>query len=263
MGEYVVFYRNERAFWAVPASSPEAAEVIANGAFHLHATRAEALRMVSDSARLATGVDMNAKQPEAPAAAAPLRISTAPVVLGIDPGFAHLGWAVAELEPGGEHLLGLGLFTTKKSEEKLNVGAAGDNSRRARDVAEFLNNVIRTHNVRAICMESESFVRNASAAAKVARVLGVLDALSTLHDIPLVQVSPQQIKLQVCGYRAASKSDMEAAVGKRLVGGKRALNNLLVKVAPSKREHPIDAFGAVLACRNTDVMRALRQRNGL
>ena len=44
------------------------------------------------------------------------------VVLGLDPGFACIGYAVVELPPkGGERLLSMGAFRTEKTSKKQKV----------------------------------------------------------------------------------------------------------------------------------------------
>lgn len=179
-------------------------------------------------------------------------------VLGLDPGFASVGYALVLLGSSGERPVRMGVFETEKSSKKRAVLAADDNVRRAREISVFLNDILTKgpHGpVRAICAETMSFPRSSSVAAKMAMCWGVVSALSSLLDVPVLQVTPMGIKLAVAGAKTASKEEVQAAVQSRFGAETRAL---CADVPRSKLEHPYDALGAVLACRDSEVFRLLR-----
>lgn len=181
-----------------------------------------------------------------------------PRILGLDPGFANIGWGVVELHPTNpaeDAILSCGVFRTEKSDKKRQVAASDDNLRRGREITAELQKLIELHNVSAICAESMSFPRNASAAAKVAMCWGVVAALVHQKRLPLSQSSPQEIKRLLCGKKDASKEDVAAAVRKRYP----AIGPMVEEVIPSAREHAFDAVAAILASLETsDVVRVLR-----
>lgn len=180
-------------------------------------------------------------------------------VLGLDPGFASIGYALVLLGPSGERPVRMGVFETEKSSKKRAVLAADDNVRRAREISVFLHDILTKgpHGpVRAICAETMSFPRSSSVAAKMAMCWGVVSSLSAMLDIPVLQVTPMGIKLAVTGKKTSSKEEVQAAVQARFGDEIRALCATLPN---SKLEHPYDAFGAVLACRESEVFRLLRQ----
>jgi Holliday junction resolvasome RuvABC endonuclease subunit len=102
-----------------------------------------------------------------------------------------------------------------------------------------------------IAIEAMSFPRNASSASKMSLTWGVISALSALWEIPMIQVSPQDIKEAVTGSRKASKALMETTLSKRYPEVLTALED----VPMSRREHPYDALGAIVASLGSEVVK--------
>lgn len=180
------------------------------------------------------------------------------LLLGIDPGFAALGWTLVELQLDDEApplLVAAGVLRTKKSAKKRGTLASDDNLRRARELYAGLSALERTWRPAVVCAESMSFPRNAGAAAKLSIAWGVLAALTEARGLPLVQCSPQQLKKAVSGRADASKEDVLSALA-------RLYPTLLLKLADTPRslwEHPVDALGAVHTALNSEVVRTLRR----
>ena len=212
--------------------------------------------------------------------------SYVPVVLGFDPGFAKLGWVQVAIFPDREEVLAMGIVSTEKSSVKRKVLAADDNVRRGREVADAVKGLfsigqynqgtlvvpatqdadgkrIRKHRVlsayptvRAVCAESMSFPRNASAAAKMAITWGVLIDRLFETNMPLVQSTPQEIKDALCGVKSASKEEVRDAVVKRYGQG---LHAMLKGYAGGDHNHAFDALAAVVAGLDSDVIRMARK----
>lgn len=182
-------------------------------------------------------------------------------VLGLDPGFANIGYAVVLLNPSGTLTpVNMGVLRTEKSDAKRNSLASDDNVRRAREIHGFLRDLLRDgpHGlVRAICAETMSFPRSSSVAAKMAMCWGVIAALSAEFDIPVLQATPQGLKLKVSGAKTASKDDVQKALEHTF--GRRKLADLCKGTPPSLQEHPFDALGSVLACSDSEVLRVARR----
>ena len=183
-------------------------------------------------------------------------------VLGVDPGFASVGYAVLRLESEGETLLRLGVVRTEKAAAKRNVKASEDNVSRARELAEAFQGLLDAHDIRLICAETMSYPRNSASAAKMALCWGVLAAISQQRGIPIVQATPQEVKKAVTGKKDASKEEVMAAVRRvhpvlEAPAGKRP--PLLADVAPSLWEHPYDAVASVVACRGSEVFMLARR----
>jgi crossover junction endodeoxyribonuclease RuvC len=178
-------------------------------------------------------------------------------ILGLDPGFANLGWCVAIYEPVVRlSVVSMGCIETKKDSRKVLVSV--DNVKRAQLITRKLKWLIWeladdewVRQVDAIAVEAMSFPRNASSAAKMSLAWGVISAVSGLWDIPLIQTSPQDIKEAVTGSRKASKALMETTLSERYP----EVLKLLEDTPASRREHPYDALGAIVASLGSEVMK--------
>jgi len=178
-------------------------------------------------------------------------------VFGVDPGFAKIGWTIAEITDSGVTPREMGLISTKKSDKKLKVLASDDNVRRAREIAVAMNEILARYAVVAVCAEAKSFPRNASAAAKVAICWGVLVQSATTLDLPLIQARPQEIKRSMCGKANVSKKDIQDACDR--IFGADVLHPLVKGIAQSDLEHPYDSLAAVVTCSDSEVLRLARK----
>ena len=142
------------------------------------------------------------------------------LVIGLDLGFSSLGYGVVALAPlpkQDQRVEDIGVFHTSKSDAKQSLYATEDNLRRARDIASFLHTLIQKHQdqnnrVIATCVEAMSWPRNAGVTAKLGIGWGVFAAVSSFHALPVLQASPQQIKLATARSKSASKEDVQRAV---------------------------------------------------
>lgn len=178
-------------------------------------------------------------------------MARSPIVLGVDPGFASLGLAWVRLLPHAEIVERLAVVTTAPSARKRQVLATDDNVHRLRELWETLRAALSPRvGVVACCVEAQSWPRNAGAAVKVAMVWGLLVAATEEANVPLMQVSPMEIKRAVTGDRKASKDDVQNALDLRYPE---------MPPWPAHREHCADALGAVVACLGADVIRMARR----
>lgn len=176
------------------------------------------------------------------------------IVLGIDTGLAKLGWALVDLRPDRAELLELGLVRTAKSDRKLNVRASSDRLRRSREQARALES-IGLERVSLVCIEGQSWPRSASSSALIGMSFGIVATLAELHGLPICEASPQEIKRTVTGSASSSKASVLEAISE--LEGFGSLGSHLQPIPPSMREHPVDAIGAVLACRRAEIVVAL------
>lgn len=179
-----------------------------------------------------------------------------PILVGADPGLAHFGFVVVALHATGEEVLDLGIIKTEKSDAKRKVLAADDNVRRVRELVWTLDKVLGA-GTRAVCAESMSHPRGASAAGKLSLSWGVLVTLVHLRQLPILQASPQEVKRAVVGRKDASKEEVADALVARYGSGiVRKLDEK--KIPQGQREHAFDALAAVVASLDSDLMRLLR-----
>lgn len=174
-----------------------------------------------------------------------------PYLLGIDPGFAAMGWAAVELCKDTETVHSMGVIRTEKSDKKRKVRASEDNVRRMGELWQGLEGFLWPDLI-AICTESQSWPRSAGTIAKLGMAWGVIGSIAELGEVPILQASPQQIKRDVAGARNASKVDVRLALALRYPD----------LPWPSKKidlEHCGDAMGAVVSCLDSDVVRLARR----
>ena len=72
-------------------------------------------------------------------------------VLGIDPGFANVGYAVVNLQASHDQVLAMGLIRTEKADKKAKTRASEDNLVRAKEIAQELATLIDHHHITVIC----------------------------------------------------------------------------------------------------------------
>jgi Holliday junction resolvasome RuvABC endonuclease subunit len=187
-------------------------------------------------------------------------------LLGLDPGFANLGFAVVEFGPsaGGWgisrwRVVRFGVLRTEASSKKRKVLAVEDNVRRALEIARCLRSLATCcPRTVAICAESMSFPRSSSVAAKVAMSWGAIASLSEAANIPILQASPQQVKHAVCGVKSATKEEVQAAV----LAMYPEIEALRAGIAKGLWEHPHDALAVAHLCLQSDVVRLTFAREG-
>ena len=180
-----------------------------------------------------------------------------PRLLGIDAGFASIGYSIVELGDRCDRVVEMGLIRTEPSSKKRKVLAAEDNVRRTREIAKALIQLHCSHKPKALCCETMSFPRNSSSAAKMAMFWGVLIALAHTWGLPIIQATPQEIKKACCGAKNASKDEVEAALRKRY--RTTPWIDLLDGMPPSLHNHAWDALGATATCLDSDTILLLRQ----
>jgi len=191
----------------------------------------------------------------------PTPLSSNPVVMGLDTGFSNIGFTFARLDgPQAKDLtiLEIGYFDTEKASGKnKGIRSADDNFERARTIARVLFSHASKWKPRVITFESMSFVRSAPTMAKIGMCFGVVAALVEQLDVPVMAAMPTEIKKALTGGRDASKADVQQALDV-LFGDfpKRYLDS--VHLAKSKREHPYDSLGSIIACWDTEIMRLMR-----
>lgn len=187
-------------------------------------------------------------------------MSKAPILIGVDPGFASIGlarvaleWADGKLAP---RLLDMALIETEKSDKKHAVYASDDNVRRMYEIYDALQ-LYFTHDDQrpaVIAAEAMSYPRQSSAAAKMSLAWGVLGAITRMGDIPLIQTSPQEVKQQVAGKRTATKVEVQEALMKHFPD---SLPPLIGRIVRSKQEHPADALAVAIAAFASPLVRSV------
>lgn len=125
------------------------------------------------------------------------------LTLGIDPGYAIVGWGAVQKVGMKYQVLDFGVITTKK-EEPLEV--------RLSEVFDDITALIKQFKPDKIAIETLLFAKNLKTAMQVSESRGVIILAATKLGIPVVQLTPTQVKSSIAGYGKASKKQMQDAV---------------------------------------------------
>jgi len=183
------------------------------------------------------------------------------IILGLDPGFSSLGYAMTTWEDDRLRPLKIGVIHTKKANKKTHVLACEDNFERSRELAVALRRLISGQRIIAVCAEAMSFPRQASVAAKVAMCWGVLADITVTESLALVQPTPQRVKKALCGKITASKEEVQDAV---VAYGwtpedRAALIAQIAALNKGDREHAVDALAVIITSADGEVLRLARK----
>jgi len=117
-------------------------------------------------------------------------------ILGIDPGYARVGWAALEVQSAKCKVQSCGCIETSKS--------AGPQERLV-SVYKEICSLIKKHKPDNLAIEELFFTTNAKTAFKVGEARGVIVLAAALEKIPVFSYTPLQIKIAVTGYGKADK----------------------------------------------------------
>lgn len=117
-------------------------------------------------------------------------------ILGIDPGFAIVGFGLVEAQPGQQRLITCGTINTPAGtplpERLLQISL---------DMAELLE----TLKPDAMAVEELFFTNNITTGIGVAQARGVILAEGQRRGVEIFEYSPSEVKLAVTGYGKAEK----------------------------------------------------------
>jgi crossover junction endodeoxyribonuclease RuvC len=177
-----------------------------------------------------------------------------PFVIGVDPGLAALGLARVQIRRDDEHVAGLAVARTQKDSRKHEVLSCDDTMRRAAELADALERwlLATPGEVVAIVTEAVSMPRSGSVCFKQGLAFGVLAAVALARRVPVIQVTPQNLKRAVTGDRSASKEAVQVALTARYgaIDWPRPAGIM---------EHAADALGAVVAALPHPAIMAVRR----
>lgn len=147
-------------------------------------------------------------------------------ILAIDPGYDRLGIAVLEGDPSKPHVVWSDCVQPEKGAAEMRLAT----------VSRAVQDAITTHSPIALALETLFFSTNVKTALKVAEARGAVLAQAGLHTLPVIECSPQQVKLAVTGHGSADKKAIARMVPK------------LVRLSERKRlDDELDAIAVGIA----------------
>jgi len=126
-----------------------------------------------------------------------------PRILGIDPGYGRLGYAVIDVARGKPVAVTYGVITTESNTAM---------PERLVEIARDVRSVIAKHKPEMMSIEELFFAKSTTTALKVAEVRGVMLLLAAEAGMKVVEVKPNAVKQALTGYGKADKRQMQTMV---------------------------------------------------
>jgi crossover junction endodeoxyribonuclease RuvC len=130
------------------------------------------------------------------------------IILGIDPGFSRMGFAVIHVDGHTCTAVDYGVMTTS-SKESIQY--------RLHALFEDLQELFKIHQPSIIAMEKLFFTNNQKTIISVAESRGIVLLLAGQYELPLFEFTPTQVKSALTGDGKANKSAMQRMV-KQVLG---------------------------------------------
>ncbi len=124
-------------------------------------------------------------------------------ILGIDPGYAIVGYGVIDYEGNRFKTVDYGKITTT---------AQYSLAERLQKIYEGVTEIIRLHNPEMVAVEELFFNSNVTTAIAVAQARGVILLASSQSGKELYEYTPLQVKQAVVGYGRAQKEQVQQMV---------------------------------------------------
>jgi len=125
------------------------------------------------------------------------------VILGIDPGYARLGWGVIVARGNECRLIEYGCIETPKEEEL---------PQRLAIINAELETIISKHQPTDIAIEELFFSKNVTTGLQVAHARGVIYLRAVHHCGQIFQYKPNQVKQATTGVGNADKKQIQEMV---------------------------------------------------
>lgn len=124
------------------------------------------------------------------------------IILAIDPGYDRCGVAVVQAGRPSELIASLCIETNKKDTHEQRLFQVYG------QITECIEKYHPTH----IALETLFFSVNKKTAIKVAEARGVVVLIAGQHTLPLIELSPQEVKLAMAGVGNADKKQVQKMV---------------------------------------------------
>ena len=125
------------------------------------------------------------------------------IVLGIDPGYALMGWGVVEAEGSRMKLINYGCIETKAGVPMQN---------RLRTLQLGVRDLLNIYRPDDVAFEELFFARNVTTALMVGAARGAAIIAAAEYTNNLYEYTPMQIKQAITGYGKADKKQIQQMV---------------------------------------------------
>jgi crossover junction endodeoxyribonuclease RuvC len=126
-----------------------------------------------------------------------------PIYLGIDPGIADMGFGVISVDGREERCIAYG---------SLRTPAGMPLEQRLQKLYDGLEDLIKKYRPVAAGLENIYFQKNVKTAITVAEARGVICLCLAKNAVSFVEFNPADVKVAVCGYGLADKTQVQRMV---------------------------------------------------
>ena len=124
-------------------------------------------------------------------------------ILGIDPGFAIVGYGIIDHTGNKFKTIEYGAVTTAANEDMFV---------RFKKIYDGVSEIIKRTNPDAMAIEELFFNSNQKTAINVAQARGIILLAAMNNDVPIFEYTPLQVKQAVVGYGRAEKAQVQQMV---------------------------------------------------
>ncbi|MEK7211583.1 MAG: crossover junction endodeoxyribonuclease RuvC [Patescibacteria group bacterium] len=125
------------------------------------------------------------------------------VILGLDPGYAALGYGVIKKEGSKISAMAFGVIKT---------GAKTSFPKRLVEIAEGVGEIIKKYKPELVAIEKLFFFKNQKTAIDVSQARGAIVLKVAEHHLPVKEFTPLEVKQALTGYGRADKRQMQEMV---------------------------------------------------
>lgn len=122
------------------------------------------------------------------------------IILGIDPGYAIIGWGVLEYRANKFRVIDYGAITTE---------AHTPFPIRLQTIYTEMNMIFDKYHPEVMSMEKLFYNNNAKTVIDVAQARGVITLSAQMHRVEIAEYTPLQVKQSVTGYGRAVKKQVQ------------------------------------------------------
>ena len=125
-------------------------------------------------------------------------------ILALDPSLTAFGWVVMYQQD----IMASGAIKTSPSSKKQNIRKGDDRCRRITEINNVLLNIINQYNIKFIVSEQPHGSQSAVSAVMIGIVLGIVQTISDVRQIPLEWYLVRECKQNLLGKASATKEEV-------------------------------------------------------
>lgn len=129
------------------------------------------------------------------------------IICGIDPGTATTGFGIVKKDRGNFEMIDFGIIATSPKDTA---------SKRLEKIFQEVLSILKKHKPDLVVVEKLYFFKNLKTAMPVAQALGVILLAIGQGKYKIIELTPLEVKMGICGYGRAEKQQVQKMVKETL-----------------------------------------------